>query len=219
MALATAYLATTKNLDSFLNAVKTAQAPERMSNRFLVDLGFTSSNDRLFIGLFKALGLITESGEPTERYFQFLDQSESGKVLAQGIREAYEDLFRINVEAHRLEENDVKNKLRTLTRGEKSDNVVGLMAKTFVALCYLADWSKPATTGTEVATTQRASELPEQAQIAAAFHGPTITGRTPLAPAGGGPSLHYNIQIHLPASRDSAVYDAIFKSLKEHLFT
>lgn len=30
--------------------------------------------------------------------------------------------------------------------------------------------------------------------------------------------LHYNIQIHLPESRDQAVYDAIFKSLKKHLF-
>ena len=31
--------------------------------------------------------------------------------------------------------------------------------------------------------------------------------------------LHYNIHtIHLPDSRDQAVYDAIFKSLKQHLF-
>ena len=32
------------------------------------------------------------------------------------------------------------------------------------------------------------------------------------------PEFHYNIQIHLPESRDQAVYDAIFKSLKKHLF-
>ena len=29
--------------------------------------------------------------------------------------------------------------------------------------------------------------------------------------------MHYNIQIHLPETRDITVYDAIFKSLKEHL--
>jgi hypothetical protein len=28
---------------------------------------------------------------------------------------------------------------------------------------------------------------------------------------------HYNIQIHLPATTDVTVYNAIFKSLKEHL--
>ena len=34
---------------------------------------------------------------------------------------------------------------------------------------------------------------------------------------GTGASLHYNIQIHLPATKDIEVYNAIFRSLKEHL--
>ena len=29
--------------------------------------------------------------------------------------------------------------------------------------------------------------------------------------------MHYNIQIHLPETRDVSVYDAIFESLKKHL--
>ena len=29
--------------------------------------------------------------------------------------------------------------------------------------------------------------------------------------------LHYNIQIHLPATKDIEVYNAIFKSIKDHL--
>ena len=32
------------------------------------------------------------------------------------------------------------------------------------------------------------------------------------------PGLHYNIQVHLPATKDIEVYNAIFKSLKEHLY-
>ena len=32
-----------------------------------------------------------------------------------------------------------------------------------------------------------------------------------------GTHLHYNIQIHLPATKDVEVFNAIFKSLKEHL--
>jgi hypothetical protein len=31
------------------------------------------------------------------------------------------------------------------------------------------------------------------------------------------PGLHYNIEIHLPATKDVEVYNAIFKSLREHL--
>jgi hypothetical protein len=213
MALTSAYLVTTKNVEAFLNAVKTAQAPARMSIQFLKDLDFNSSNDRLFIGMFKALGFITEAGEPTNRYFEFLDQSQSGRVLAQGIRDAYDDLFRVNKEAYKLDENDVKNKLRTLTRGEKSDNVVGLMAKTFVTLSALADWS-------------RSDALPDNPVDAIDVVGSPNRSAPPIGPAVGrsdvrlAPTgLHYNIQIHLPASRDSSVYDAIFKSLKDHLLS
>jgi hypothetical protein len=215
VALTTAYLVTPKNLEAFLNAVKTAQAPERMTTKFLTDLDFTSSNDRLFIGIFKALGFITESGEPTNRYFEFLDQSQSGRVLAQGIREAYDDLFRVNKEAYKLDENDVKNKLKTLTRGEKSENVVGLMAKTFVALSALADWSKAEMPLEQVATAREASGNAVGGDSSAPVAAGGARSDTRLTAMG----LHYNIQIHLPASRDSAVYDAIFKSLKDHLLS
>jgi hypothetical protein len=33
----------------------------------------------------------------------------------------------------------------------------------------------------------------------------------------GGVRLNYNIQIHLPPTKDVEVYNAIFKSLREHL--
>ncbi len=51
MSLPTAYLVSTKNLDGFLNALKTAKAPARVTNKFLQNLEFSSSADRLFIGL------------------------------------------------------------------------------------------------------------------------------------------------------------------------
>lgn len=39
----------------------------------------------------------------------------------------------------------------------------------------------------------------------------------PLAGGAGLGGLVYSIQIHLPESRDQAVYDALFRSLKTHL--
>ena len=143
MALTNAYLQTTKNLNSILNSVISAKAPERFTNKFLEDLGFKSSNDRLYIGLFKALGLLDENNSPTSRYHQFLDQAETGRVLATGIQEAYEDLFALRKDAQKLSLDEVKGKLKTLTQGQKSDNIINLMANTFKALCELADWSVP----------------------------------------------------------------------------
>ena len=207
MALTNAYLVTTKNLDGFFNALLSAKAPERFNNTFLTELGFTSSNDRLFIGLLKGLGFVDDTGVPQQRYYDFLDQTQSKRILAQAVTEAYEDLFRVNTKANELSLEDVKNKLKTLTRGEKSDKVVYLMALTFKALCDYADWTKPT--------------VPQKSEPQVIPEKETSKVKTEIIESTVGkskhPQLHYNIQIHLPESRDSAVYEAIFKSLKEHL--
>lgn len=205
MSLTSAYLITTKNLGSVVNSVVSAKAPDRFTNKFLEDLGFKSSNDRLYVGIFKALSLIDDNGQPTQRYYEFIDQTQTAKVLAIGIEEAYEDLFNLRKDAQNLTTDEVKNKLKTLTQGQKSDNVLGYMASTFKALCALADWSK---------------EQPENVT-------PKDDGDEPpvdtLTSEGLGPekksdvALHYNIQIHLPETTNMAVYDAIFQSLKRHL--
>lgn len=53
MALPKQYLTSTKNLAAVLQAAQNAQAPERFTQKFLEDLGFTSSADRLIIGVLK----------------------------------------------------------------------------------------------------------------------------------------------------------------------
>jgi len=210
MSLTSAYLVTTKNLDAFLNAVQSAKAPERFNNKFLTQLDFTSSNDRLFIGLFKALGLIDESGVPTKRYYAYLDQGESRNVLADAIREAYEDLFAVNKKANDLSVDEVKNKLKTLTQGQKSENVVGLMAATFKALCSLANWKH---SPSEKADINEAKSQPLKLVSSEEKHeSPRIDQKSSK-----GLSLHYDIHVHLPESRDPAVFDAIFEAMKKHL--
>lgn len=135
MALPEQYLLTTKNLDAFFNSLLNAQAPIKFSNKFLEQLEFKSTNDRLFIGVLKFLGFIDGNGVPQERYFKFLDQTQSKQILAEAIKEAYADLFTVNVKANEMSASEVKNKLKTLTQGLKSDTVLGCMANTFTALC------------------------------------------------------------------------------------
>lgn len=202
MALPTSYLVTTKNITPFFDAIISAQAPERVSQKFLENLDFKSSNDRLYMPLLRILGFIDENSVPTQRYFDFLDQTQSKRILSEAIKEAYADLFAINKKAYEMTTEEVKNKMRTLTQGQKSENIVGLMANTFRALSDYADWTEPKTIIKEKAIVQDETKdikLEEKKQL---FEEP---------------QFHYNIQIHLPETRDSAVYDAIFKSLREHL--
>lgn len=208
MPLTSAYLMTTKNLDAFLNAIRAAKAPERFNNKFLSQLDFTSSNDRLFIGLLKGLGFIDESGVPTKRYYAFLDQTESGKVLAEAVREAYDDLFAVNKKAQDLSVEEVKNKLKTLTQGQKSDNVVGLMAMTFKALAAVADWKGPHADKLEKTPDQEKPKVAEK---------PSTNSDVGISHPTKAFQLHYDIHIHLPESRDPAVFDAIFEAMKKHL--
>ena len=171
MALPKSYLTSTKNLNAMLNAFKTAQAPEKFTHKFLSSLEFTSSNDRLIIGVLKSLGLLADDGKPTQRYYEFLDQTQSARVLAEGIREAYQDLFAVNINAHKMSKDEVVNKFKTLSQGQLSDSVLDKMALTFTALVKLADFQihTGAKTKTEVETkppVEDVTEKPYEVEVA-----------------------------------------------------
>jgi len=211
MALPTSYLTSVKNLASIFDSIKTAQAPEKFTVRFLESLEFKSTTDRLVIGVLKSLGFLADDGRPTQRYFDFLDQTQSEAILAQAVREAYSDLFAVNIHANTLSKDEVKNKFRTLSQGQYSEAVLDKMAGTFTVLVGLADFKAsrqspsppPASESPNTEDEQKVSVKPTgQSSDSAGFQ---ISG------------LVYNIQLVLPESRDPAVYDAFFSSLKKHL--
>jgi hypothetical protein len=145
MSLPDSYTQKPGSIPAYFDAVLDAQPPERFAIKFLENLGFTSTNDRLFIGILKDLGFLNADGVPQPRYFDFMDRSRSRHVIADGIRNAYSDLFAVNTKANELSAADIKNKLRTLYAGKKTNNVIDRIAKTFTSLCEYADFSKPAT--------------------------------------------------------------------------
>ena len=82
--------------------------------------------------------------KPTDRYFRYLDQTQSEIVLAEGIRHGYADLFAVNTSANKLSKSDVINKFRTLSQGAYSESVLDKMGLTFSELVKLADFeAKP----------------------------------------------------------------------------
>lgn len=212
MSLPDSYTQKPSAIPAYFDAVLDAQPPERFSIRFLENLGFTSTNDRLFIGILKELGFLNADGVPQQRYFDFMDRSQSRNVVADGIRDAYSDLFAINVKANELSATEVKNKLRTLYAGKKTDNVIDRIAKTFTALCEYADFSKP---GPAMPSLKEA-DLDKKSVLE---HRRSEAGIQTVAQALTLDALQYHINIVLPETRDQGVYDAIFRSLREHLGT
>lgn len=198
-------------IPEYLEAIRQAEPPERFSVKFLENLGYKSTNDRKFIGILKSLGFLDSDAKPTSRYYEYLDLSRSEAVLAEGIRDAFSDLFAVNRDAHTLDTNSVKNKLKTLYAGSKKTTVIGYIANTFSALVKCADFeaadakaktSSPKPTASE---NQQPEPKPQSPPLAKVSRGVSIEG------------LQYHINIVLPESRDQAVYDAVFRALREHL--
>ncbi len=213
MALPNSYSVKAGSFQAYFEAIQNAQAPERFTVKFLEGLEFASTNDRTFIGILKELGFLDTNNVPTKRYYEFLDKDVAPGVLAEGIREMFSDLFAIKKDAQKMNQTEVYNKLRTLYAGKKkTDNLIKLIASNFVALCKLADFDR----STSETSKGDGKEKPEQ---------PTDKPKEfqeDLAPNRKHKKLdidglQYHINIVLPDTKDQAVYDAIFKSLRDHL--
>ena len=125
MALPTSYMTGSfTKIPQYFDTMLTAKAPDKFTTKFMADLGFTSSNDRQFVNVLKAIGFLDDSGTPTERYFKFLDQSFSKQMVAEGIKEAYADLFALNTSANKMTKAEVEGKFKTLTNGSKENATI-----------------------------------------------------------------------------------------------
>jgi len=83
------------------------------------------------------------------------------------------------------------------------------MAGTFTTLAKLADFD-----GERAEAPESPNEEEDEAPV------PDAAPAAPRVPQSSKPvigGLVYNINIHLPESRDPAVYDALFRALREHL--
>jgi hypothetical protein len=205
MPLINAYVLPTNRIADIFRKIQDGQAPERVTVQLLKDWGFTSTNDRAFIPLLKGLGFLNPDGNPTSVYLDYRDHSRSKQILGRAIREAYADIFLIKEHPSTSDRNAIEGKFKSYHN--VSDNVASQMTKTFYALLPLADLS-----GEPVASPKLYPGVPASSVDEKVINNINLNNKTrPDA------SLHYNIQIHLPATKDIEVLNAIFKSLKERL--
>lgn len=202
MPLTNTYVQIYGQFPEFFSAIQDAQAPERFTQRYLKDLGFASTNHRALIPLLKALGFLSEEGAPAARYLAYRDRSQARRVMGQALRDSYADLFTIKASPTEDDRPLLEGKFKSTHNC--SDRLAKLMASTFYALLELADLEAP-------------KEPPKKNGKKPLAEQPKKHEPPPMPPSGPPPSLHYNIQIHLPATKDIEVYNAIFKSLKDHL--
>lgn len=203
MALADSYVFIYGQLKDVFKRLAEGQAPDKFTRQHLKDLGFTSSSFHAVIPLLKTLGFLAADGTPTARYHEYRNHAHSRAIMGQALREAYGDLFTIKANPTEADRALIEGKFKSAHN--TSEGVAKHMANTFFALLSLADISTPAAKPSPEPKAETKLEPPSQ------------TSSKEPPPMSHRPTLHYNIQIHLPATKDIEVFNAIFKSLREHL--
>lgn len=188
------------NVTRILNKVKEAATPERFTVDFLeTALGFTGGGARAFIPFAKRIGLLGSDGVPTELYKSFRNPQESGTAIASAMRNGYGELYKRNEYAHKLDHKGLEGLVMQATGLEKGNATLRGIVGTFEALKGLADFDS--STPMEPVGEQRDEQV-DQAPIG---------GNAPAL------NLSYTLYLNLPNTSDIAVFNAIFKSLRDNL--
>lgn len=203
------------NVTKIMNKIKEAKTPDRFSQDFLgTVLGFSGGSATPFIPLAKRIGLVNADGTPSDLYSRFRNPAQSEQAVSEMIRKGYAELYKRNEYAHALDKAGLQGLIMEVTGLDKSSPTLKAIANTFEALRAFANFELSAAPSTD--TEERAAE-----SNGAATGTSTSPASTTVPAAGtfGQLRFSHNIYINLPDTTDVEVFNAIFKSMKEHLLS
>lgn len=190
-----------------LDRMITAERPERYSGDFMATvLKIRGGSSRPVPPLLKKMGFLTSDGTPTDLYSKFKTDSGRSQAAYEGLRSAFSELFRRNEYAHKADEGVVTDLLVEITGLKRNDQVLRYMLQTFEAI---RSFVKKDVVAADTPVGQENS-------AAASDDGPIF----PASNLGTSKiGLAYNINIVLPETENIAVFNAIFRSLRENLLS
>ena len=199
------YVVQPGSIKKILEKIRDAKTPDRFTTDFLdTKLGFRGGNYRQFIPLAKKLSLLNSDGTPTDLYKAFRSPTTSKAAIAEAIKVGYREVFERNEYAGNLKKDDLKGLVVEITGLDAKDAIVGMICRTFEMLKSFADFDQKLAAHKREGLTEPAVS--------------TTSSRAPAAPDEElNVRLSYSINLVLPKTDDPAVFNAIFKALREHL--
>jgi hypothetical protein len=200
------YTPNAASVKRFLEHAQSAGVPEKVSYKYLEKVGFKSKNDRYIVSVLKFIGFLDGTGIPTNDWQAYRNRTTAGVTLANGIRKGYADLFNVYPDAHRKDNEALRNFFSAHTK--VADTTLGLIVGTFKMLCSIADFetvgqSKAAKLISQIVSVEEVKKE-KQDKVSASSNVSAI---------------NINIQLQLPATEDATIYDKLFSSLKKHLLS
>lgn len=203
------YVTATGNVERALKGIKAAATPESVSQDFVKTiLGIKGGSGNQMTAYLKKIGFATADGAPTEIYKKFRNPSTAGWSAAQALRTGYAPLYVRNEYMHKLSDDDLKGLIVEETGAEQDSNVVQLIIACIKQLKKFAKWDATPDDDNH----QKVGPEPPIQSSAPQQQPPTLPATQRV-----GLNLGYTINLNLPATSDPAVFNAIFRALKEHL--
>lgn len=203
------YLASPGSVKTGLERIRAAATPERVTTDFVTTkLQIKGGTGAALIPFFKKIGLVASDGAPTELYKRFRNPSIGGVAIADAIRFGYSPLKQVNEYFYELSDQDLTNLILQVTGLDHDNQVAKLIFSTLKGLKTFADFKSPG--ADEAADSKELTPPPAVSDNSIRINMPAASSRL-------GMNLSYTINLNLPATSDQAVFNAIFKSLKEHL--
>lgn len=204
------YVTAPGNIDKALRGIKTAATPERVSQDFVKTiLQIPGGSGDQVTAYLRKLGFANPDGTPSDIYKKFRNPASSGVAAAEALKLGYAPLYKRNEYMHQLSDDKLRGLIIEETGQGEDSSVVSLVLAAIKAVKKFADWNQP-----EVEKKNEPAPVMVAPQQSAAGASPP-----PIHQQRGklGLSLSYTINLNLPATSDIAVFNAIFKSLKENL--
>lgn len=209
------YSTSVGTLEKMLEKIKAAQAPDRFTQDFVsTKLAMKGGTAKACIPFLKKMGLVSSDGTPTELYREFRNHKKARNALGKAFRQVYSRLYEMNEYVHDADDSEVLGLIVECTGGQKNSTATKLTLATFNMLRKHADFENE----DEVEVEHLGDEQASQSQK---FDQPHFNAQIPIpsqtSASNKGINLSYTINLNLPATKDIEVFNAIFKSLKNHI--
>ena len=199
------YLASPGSIKTALDKVRSAAVPERVTQDFVqTKLAIKGGTGAAIPPFLKRTWRPMASQQTSTR--EFRNASQGGQAMAEAIKIGYKPLGEVNEYFYALDDNKLLDLIVQVTGAEKPAPSTKLTLSTLKALKTYADFEAKDEPTAKAVTVSEPPIINDQPIHAA------VTQRVGL-------NLSYTINLNLPASTDQAVFNAIFKSLKEHLIS
>lgn len=198
------YTTTPGRFKDTLQAIISAERPSAVNRDFIETvLGIKGGIVSGFPPILKRIGFLSTDNSPTELYGQFQTEGSRSYAALAGLRNGFAELFKRNAHADRADDDKIKDYLVQITGRKRDDGVISAILGTFNAIrSFIVG---------EVVT-------PESG-IHDSLSGSTESDQGKNLLAQGAIGLSYHINVVLPETKDIAVFNAIFQSLKQNLLS